>query len=317
MRIWNIIGPFFSAAASMALCGCLSIGGKPQQSNVRFFVLGKASDGTATRQENFIPECVVAIARVAIPGHLDRQQIVMQQDGGRISVLDSSRWGEPLADGVGGVLRRAIEKQLPQDLVICAPWDCTVRPYFTLYPAIDDLILTDKSVRVRAHCEFWDCECKKLLGVKRYDAAVPRRGSGIDEAVWSIGRLLEEFGDSIGEDLRRMQSGELDVLTEKQQDSYQKTTHAEPDGIAAAAPLEQTIDRRPMALPREIVIEAKNDSYVTVDDLISGRRIFSSRMRTGQVRRVQRDGPVCVSASNADSIVVCGKSVEKFNCGEL
>ena len=303
-----------SATACLLLCGCLSIGGKPQLSNTRFFVLGKAADGAAARQENFVPECVVAIGRVAVPGHLDRPQIVMQE-GGRITVLNSFRWGEPLADGVGNVLRRSIEKQLPQDLIICAPWDCAIKPYFVLYPAMDDLIVTDKSIRLRAHCEFWDCGCKNLLGVKRYDSVAQRRGNGMDEVVWAIERLLGEFGDSIGEDLRRMQAGELGILAERQR--YDGLEFEIGTGEMEQPQREQVEQRKPMAAPRELVIEAAADSYVTVDDLRSGQRIFSSRMRAGQVRNIRRDGPVCVSSSNCSAVVVCGKSVDKFNCGEF
>jgi uncharacterized lipoprotein YmbA len=309
---------FIPATLCLALGGCLSIGGKPQQSSTRFFVLGKAEDGVAMRQENFVPECVIAIAAVSIPGHLDRPQIVMQE-GGRMSVLNSFRWGEPLSGAIGGVLRRAIEKQLPQDLVVCAPWDCTVKPYFVLGPAVDDLIIAERSVRIRARCEFWDCGCRQLLGVKRYDSAAPLRGKGVDEAVFAVERLLGEFGDSIGEDLRRMQAGELGILSEKPSNCYGASSASDAGGVDSepAAAVGDGDRRRPMAAHREIAIEAKADSYVTVDDLRSGKRIFSSRMRAGQVRNVQRDGPVCVSSSNGEAVLVCGKSVEKFNCGEF
>jgi hypothetical protein len=136
----------------------------------------------------------------------------------------------------------------------------------------------------------------------------------MEEAIFAIGRLLEEFGDSIGEDLRRMQCGELDLLADR----------TVPDCVQPQQPREQLCDvggsngsRRPAVAHREIVLEARADGYVTVDELISGRRVFSQRMRSGQIRTVQRDGPVCVSASNGDALSVCGKTVEKFNCGEL
>jgi uncharacterized lipoprotein YmbA len=287
---------------------------------MRYFVLGKAADEGGNRQENFIPECAIAIGRTAVPGHLDRPQLVTQNAGGRIVIHGSYRWGEPLADGIGKVLCHCIERQLPQDLVAVAPWDSGVKPYFRVHPTVDDLAIGDRAVRLRAHCEFWDGKGKTLFGVKRYDSIAARRGVNMEGAVVAVEKLLEEFGNAIGEDLRHMQAGELDLLatgidggacaTEK------KSAAAPVEKISTAEPA-STAAPRPRLFYPEIVLEADSLVYVTVDSLQTGERIFSQKIRPKQLRKISHDRPVRVSASDPAGLRINGKSVAEFNAAEL
>lgn len=300
----------------LLLSGCLGLSGGRDRGSIRYFVLSGREERSPAREESFVPECVICLKRVSLPAYLDRPQLVLQGTGGKVIVSGSLRWGEPLADGIGKMLRNCLERRLPQDLVLVAPWSSATEPYFLLCPTVDDLAIGSQSARIRAHCEFWDRKGNNLLGIKRYDSTAARRGDSAEDAVGAVERLLEEFGDALGEDLRRLRAGELDLFSAGR-DRPARTSEE------AAAIVRKIQLERPLAaaavMPKsrpirhDIVLEVSSANYITIDNLETGGRIFSRKMKAGQTRSVPYEKPVRVSASQPDGLLVNGKSVTEFN----
>jgi uncharacterized lipoprotein YmbA len=300
------------------LGGCFSANSNGPQ--IRYFVLNGRDERPAARADGFAPEHVICLRAVAIPSYLERPQLVFQRAGGKVAIQSSLRWGEPLAEGIGKVLRRCLERHLPQDLVVLAPWSSPLEPYFLLCPAVDDLAIGDRLVRLRAHCEFWDRNGNNLLGIKRYEGTTARHGNGAEGAVDAVERLAEEFGDALGEDLRRLRAGELDLFLAERGGSMGS-------GEDAAAIVQKLQSDRPALLSaplaarkrqirQTIVLEASSANYVTIDSLETGERVFSKKMKAGRVQNVPYEKAVRVSASRPAGLLVNGKSVSEFNALE-
>jgi hypothetical protein len=237
-----------------------------------------------------------------------------------VAISGSLRWGEPLADGIGKVLRNCLERRLPQDLVLIAPWNSSMEPYFLLCPTVDDLAIGNRSVRLCARCEFWDRRGSNLLGIKRYDNTTARNGNGAEDAVNAVRRLLEEFGDALGEDLRRLQAGELDLFaagrngparTSEEAAAVVQKIRLERPSVGIVAP------PKPCSIRKDMVLEVSATNYVTIDDLETGGRVFSRKMKAGQIQSVPYEKSVRISASKPGELLINGKSIAEFNRREV
>lgn len=88
-----------SLALAAALTGC-AIPGQFGSSNVRYYVLS-----STLPPDSASAEASVGVLPVALPGYLNRQQIVLRDaDGVSISIRNYDRWGESLSMGISRVL---------------------------------------------------------------------------------------------------------------------------------------------------------------------------------------------------------------------
>lgn len=113
MMRWRVL----AALALAASWGCLV--GRSREA--RTFVL----DPLATRgaaPPAVIPAAVLGVARVTVPGWIDRPQVTARGPAGEILTDDFSRWGEPIAKGIQRVVAENLAALLPDRRVLVAPF---------------------------------------------------------------------------------------------------------------------------------------------------------------------------------------------------
>jgi uncharacterized lipoprotein YmbA len=69
-----------------------------------------------------VPEAVVGILPVEVPGWVDRPQVTTRVAGSQIVADEFARWGEPIAKGVQRVVAENVAALLPGRRVLTAPW---------------------------------------------------------------------------------------------------------------------------------------------------------------------------------------------------
>lgn len=111
------------AALALAVTGCVSLKRTP---DARFFVLqSEVEPGGGASGE--VPEGIVGIEKVFLPGHLMRPQLVTWTAPNELSVDEFLRWAEPLEDGISRTLGEDLAALLPDYQVIRRPWPGSTR----------------------------------------------------------------------------------------------------------------------------------------------------------------------------------------------
>lgn len=110
--------------AVLALCGlalstigCVSLKRTP---GARFFVLRSMVEPASTAASAV--EALVGVAPVALPGSLDRAQVVAWKAPGELRIDEFLRWAEPLDAGITRVLSENLAVLLPRVRVVRYPW---------------------------------------------------------------------------------------------------------------------------------------------------------------------------------------------------
>ena len=105
--------------ASLALLSSGCLVGRSREA--RTFVLDPlAARGAAPPAAE--PAAVVGVAKVTVPGWLDRPQVTARGPAGEILTDDFARWGEPIAKGVQRVLAENLAALLPDRRVVTTPF---------------------------------------------------------------------------------------------------------------------------------------------------------------------------------------------------
>lgn len=105
------------AALALLSSGCLV--GRSREA--RTYVLDPlAARGAAAPTAS--PAAVVGVARVSVPGWIDRPQVTARGPAGEILTDDFSRWGEPIAKGIQRVLAENLAALLPDRRVVTTPF---------------------------------------------------------------------------------------------------------------------------------------------------------------------------------------------------
>lgn len=103
----------------LLLCtACIQFGSDPQP--VDYYLLQEANN----------PDCpetaagpTVYLKLVAFPGYLDRKELVVHSEDGKIDVAKNAFWAEPLQDNLLRVLRRNLSACLPYAQISISPWE--------------------------------------------------------------------------------------------------------------------------------------------------------------------------------------------------
>jgi hypothetical protein len=149
--------------AAAALGGCASA---PQE---RFYALSPVAGAEPAADKVGYS---VAVGPVSVPEMVDRQQMVVRNDANRVTLLEQTRWAEPLASGIG----RVIAANLGQ-------------------------LLGSAQVAVYPQSAASDADYRVAVDVQRFES-VPGGTAGID-VLWSVrdakGVLLRAGRSSISE----------------------------------------------------------------------------------------------------------------------
>ncbi len=118
--------PALVAAAALvaALAACVSLKRTPE---ARFFVLRAVAEGPAAQATAPAPS-LVGLLRVALPGYLERPQLITWVGPGELRVDEYLRWAEPLDSGLSRTLAANLQALLPEARVVVAPWPSRANP---------------------------------------------------------------------------------------------------------------------------------------------------------------------------------------------
>ena len=108
---------FSRPATITALLACTACLG-PREDTSAFFLLSPAPPQSASAPMT----TTVGLGPIALPGYLDRAQMVMRLSDYQIALSESDRWAEPLADNLQRTLEENLAVLLPGASFIAYPW---------------------------------------------------------------------------------------------------------------------------------------------------------------------------------------------------
>ncbi len=106
-----------------ALPACVSLKRTPE---ARFFVLRSLAEPPAAPQSAQAP-ALVGLLPVALPGYLERPQLITWVSSGELRIDEYLRWAEPLDAGLQRTLAANLQALLPDTRVIRSPWPSSAR----------------------------------------------------------------------------------------------------------------------------------------------------------------------------------------------
>ena len=112
-----------AAAGLVASPACVSLKRTPE---ARFFVLRSLAEPPAEGPGASPP--LVGLLPVALPGYLDRPQLITWVAPGELRIDEYLRWAEPLDAGLARTLAANLDALLPQSRIILSPWPAAARP---------------------------------------------------------------------------------------------------------------------------------------------------------------------------------------------
>jgi uncharacterized lipoprotein YmbA len=195
-----------SLAAAAALIGAALVAGCASAPSSRFYTLGAGGEaGTPSARPASAPAFLIEVPTVSVPTQIARNQLVVQDDATRVSVLEQERWASPPADE----LRRALSGDLAARLdtfdVFGSPHPENVPVYriavnvrrFESWPgsrAVLDTVWSVRSLRTQAVVT---CSTVQTENV----------GPGYDALVEGHRRAVGQLADAIAATVRALASG--------------------------------------------------------------------------------------------------------------
>jgi uncharacterized lipoprotein YmbA len=110
-------------AVLAAAPACVSLKRTPE---ARFFVLRTLAEPPAA--ESGGAPALVGLLPVALPGYLERPQLITWVAPGELRIDEYLRWAEPLDFGFARTLAANLDTLLPESRVIRSPWPAKARP---------------------------------------------------------------------------------------------------------------------------------------------------------------------------------------------
>jgi uncharacterized lipoprotein YmbA len=195
-----------SLAASAALIGAALVSGCASTPSSRFYTLGAGSQaGKPSATAASTPAFLIEVPTVSVPTQVARNQLVVQDDATRVSVLEQERWASPPADE----LRRALSGDLAARLdtfdVFGSPHPENVPVYriavnvrrFESWPGSRAVLDTVWSVRSLRTQVVVTCNTVQTEDV----------GPGYDALVAGHRRAVGQLADAIATTVRELASG--------------------------------------------------------------------------------------------------------------
>ena len=116
----NVLKVILFSAVAIFISGCTNI--VSQSTPTEFYRLVEASEKQLASVKLDLPDGLqIGIGPIAIPGYVDRPQIVTSGTGGRLIVDDFNHWGEPVQENIERVMVANISSLLSEKQVFHFP----------------------------------------------------------------------------------------------------------------------------------------------------------------------------------------------------
>ena len=88
----------------------------------RYYALGTSRAPAAVGAAAMTSGLTIGVGPVAIPGYLDRPQVVTRDAGDGLEIWPYHRWAEPLDMGIARTLSDDLAARIPTERVLAFPW---------------------------------------------------------------------------------------------------------------------------------------------------------------------------------------------------
>jgi uncharacterized lipoprotein YmbA len=142
-------------------------------------------------------EVAVGVGPVALPGYLDRPQIVTRTGGDEIDLAQFDQWGEPLRSAVPRVLAEDLAARVPTERIMLFPWRGTRTVQYQV--TVEILRFEGKpggEVMLRARWRLLDGSGRELA-LRATAVAEPTGGPGYGPLVAALSRALAALSGEI------------------------------------------------------------------------------------------------------------------------
>ncbi|WDP90391.1 MAG: membrane integrity-associated transporter subunit PqiC [Desulfobacter sp.] len=194
------LGPICLAVCLMGMAGCGGV--SPRSSFYRLEGPGSWNE-TLEAGEDFS----VGIGSVALPGYLDRPEIVTGSGENGIRINEFHRWASPLSRQVRESLLGYLSARLHTPRVVLYPWERSRRPRFRVDVTLLRFEYRGNNAIFEALWHIKDVERDRSCLNRKFAHSQAVAGDGVGAYVAAQGRAVELMGDDIAHGLIRAASG--------------------------------------------------------------------------------------------------------------
>ena len=184
----------YALLALVLFAACLG----PRQDPSAFFLLSPVPPPAA---ESPVPVSI-GLGPIAIPGYLDRPQVIVRLSDNEVALSDADRWAEPLAANIARTLEENLAALLPGSSYVAFPWYPSEAPDYGL--ALEfRRFEADSSGAVTLDATWSLGRAGAPIDGAEVRLGVPADGPGRGAAVAAHSRALAEFSRQIAAAVRR------------------------------------------------------------------------------------------------------------------
>ena len=146
----------------------------------------------------------LGVGPISLPKYLDRPHIVTRISAHEINLAEFHKWGAPLKDNLSNVLLENLSRLLSTNQIVKYPWNRSHLPDYQLSLEVtqfDGAKNQEATLRVRWRLAADDG--KRVLEEKTSQFSEVIRGSGYEDLVEAMSRMLATFSQEIADVLNR------------------------------------------------------------------------------------------------------------------
>ena len=166
----------------------------------RYYALGTLHPPTAVERPVTSGGLTIGVGPVAIPGYLDRPQMVTRDAGGGLEIWPYHRWAESLEIGIAEALADDLAARVPGDRVAVYPWRGTLARIIDYQVAVQVARFEGtpgQAVTLDARWRLMDRDGKEVA-FKRTMLTEAITGQGFPPLVAAMNRAISHLGEEIG-----------------------------------------------------------------------------------------------------------------------
>ena len=159
-------------------------------------------NATVPPQEDAALPVVLGVGPIALPGYLDRPQIVVRVSENEIALAEADRWAEPLAENLSRALREDLLALLPGTSYVEYPWFEADAPDYGI--AVEVQRFEADAAGVVELAATWEIAAGTVVVERRSTRVQEAAGSAArSETVAAQSRALAELSREIAAGVRR------------------------------------------------------------------------------------------------------------------
>ena len=146
----------------------------------------------------------LGVGPISLPKYLDRPHIVTRISAHEINLAEFHKWGAPLKDNLSNVLLENLSRLLSTNQIVKYPWNRSHLPDYQLSLEVTQFDGTkNQEATLRVRWRLAADDGKRVLEEKTSQFSEVIRGSGYEDLVEAMSRMLATFSQEIADVLNR------------------------------------------------------------------------------------------------------------------